>query len=294
MPEQSQESAGEPESVAGILRRLREAGLAPRKSRDQHFLHDPRLLRAIVEDARISRQDRVFEVGTGPGTLTRHLAARASRVLTVEVDSQMAVFAQNDLGSPDNVTFLCASALEGRGLEPRVATALRGIQPFVWVSNLPYSIAATLVLVVLESDLAWTRAMLLVQREVAARLAARPGDRAYGPISALVAFWALVRPGRTIPPGAFWPAPKVKSRFVHLEPRAPLGTRQDYRAYAVWVKGLFRGRRKQLAGLLRAALGPDRGDRALRALGLSPRARPGSLEPTHFLHLAREFPLKVV
>ena len=293
VPERAQEPAPEPASAAGVLRRLRDAGLRPRKHRDQHFLHDPGLLQAVVEDAKVSSETRVFEVGTGPGTLTRQLAARASKVLTVEVDPAMAAFAQQDLGSLDNVTVLCEDVLEGRRLNPRVEASLRRIQPFVWLSNLPYSIAATLIVVVLESPLEWTRAVLLVQEEVAGRLAAGPGERAYGPVSALVAFWANVRPGRAVPPGAFWPPPKVKSRFVHLEPHV-IGPRRDYQAYAAWVKGLFKGRRKQIGKLLKAAIGPDRAARALQAGGLNSAARPGELKARDFLFLAQEFPLNVV
>ncbi len=290
MTEQHQE----PESAAGVLRRLREAGLAPRKQRGQHFLHDPRLLSAIVTDAGVSDQDRVFEVGTGPGTLTRHLAGRASRVLTVEVDPRMAAFAERDLGSPDHVTFLCEDVLDGRELHPRVESLLRQLQPFVWVSNLPYSVAATLIVAVVESDLSWDRATLLVQKEVADRLTARPGERAYGPLGALVSFWARTRPGRAVSAGAFWPPPRVKSSFVHLEPSEALGSRDDYRAYSDWVRELFGHRRKQLGRLLKDALGPDRATRALASGALDAEARPGVLPPRSFLFLAQEFPLKVV
>lgn len=294
MTDQHDESARGPQSAAGVLRRLREAGLAPRKRRGQHFLHDPRLLRAVVEEAGITDQDRVFEVGTGPGTLTRHLAGRAARVLTVEIDPEMAAFAARDLGSPDHVTFFCADVLEGRQVNPRVEKLLRSLQPFVWVSNLPYSVAATLVVAVLESELAWMRATLLVQKEVADRLAARPGDRAYGPLTLLVAFWARVRRGREVSRGAFWPPPRVRSSFVHLDPSGPLGPRQDYRAYAAWVRRLFGHRRKQLGALLKKALGPDRAARALATGRLAPQTRPELLEPRDFLCLAREFPMKVV
>jgi 16S rRNA (adenine1518-N6/adenine1519-N6)-dimethyltransferase len=127
---------------------------------------------------------------------------------------------------------------------------------------------------------------------VAERLTARPGEAAYGPLTLLVAFWmAERRAGRLLPPGAFWPPPRVASRVVHLTPGKPLGTFEEYLRYRDWVKRLFRSRRKQLRGLLRQTLGEARSREALERLGWDPRSRCSDLAPLDYLHLARLFAL---
>jgi 16S rRNA (adenine1518-N6/adenine1519-N6)-dimethyltransferase len=280
------------EEGSGILARLRARGLHPRKALGQHFLHDPKLLAALAEEAGVNASDRVLEVGTGPGTLTRELASRAERVLTLDVDSRMLAFARDELRGFENVTFLSCDALEGKSrISSEAVAALREIAPFAWVSNLPYGIATTLIVALCESGLEWTRAALLVQLEVADRLVARPGDDAFGAVSLLVAFWASARAGRKVPPGAFWPPPAVDSRVVHLERRAPLGRVEDYEAYRAWARFLFLSRRKQLGGALRRAVGEAEAARFLQRTGWSPTSRAENLGPGDLLQLATEFPV---
>ena len=290
----SRDASDAPSSAGGVLRRLRAAGLLPQKRRGQHFLHDPKLLTAVVDDAEVLAEDSIFEVGTGPATLTRHLARRSARVLTVEIDPAMFAFAQSELAGYSNVEALCADALEGGRLNPKVERALVDLQPFGWVSNLPYSIAATLTVALLESTLSWKRALLLVQSEVADRLCAAPGTRVYGPVSALVAYWATCRRGRRVEPGAFWPRPRVRSCFVELTPGEPLGSRQDYPAYAALVRYLFRGRRKQLRRLLTDLIGGPQTQATLARLALDPQTRPERLQPFDVLRLSREIPSDAV
>jgi len=273
-----------------LRERLESAGLFPKKALGQHYLQDPRLLSAVVAEAGVSEGDRVFEVGTGPGTLTRQLALKAGRVLTVEKDPKLVEFARSELQGFANISFCCADVLESRDrLSASVLSELEPLGPFIWVSNLPYGIATPLIVTFCESSLPWTRAAVTVQGEVADRIAALPGERAYGPVTLLVSYWAAPRRGRKIPPGAFWPAPEVTSRVLHLERTEPLGTREEYPAYRHWVKLLFSERRKQLRGLLRKALGPSSG-KALELLGKAPERRAEHLAPADFLSLARAFP----
>ncbi|MGQ9590468.1 MAG: 16S rRNA (adenine(1518)-N(6)/adenine(1519)-N(6))-dimethyltransferase RsmA [Planctomycetota bacterium] len=271
-----------------MLARLRAAGLLPKKRFGQHFLLDPRILAGLVSEARLGPGDRAFEVGTGPGVLTRFLAERASEVFTVEVDARMLEFARAELADLPNVRFLRADALaRGGRWNPEVEAVLAAWGPFAWVSNLPYGIASTAIVALLESGLDWTRAVLTVQSEVADRLLARPGETSYGPLTLLVAFWASVRGGRRIRAGAFWPPPKVESRVVVLEPRPPPGTREEYARYREWVRKLFTRRRKQLAKLLRDALGETAAREIIARSGWRRDARPESLDVGDFLALAR-------
>lgn len=277
----------------GVLRRLREAGLLARKSLGQHFLHDPKLLRALVDDARLEPGESVFEVGTGPGTLTRPLAEQARAVLTVDVDEGMLRFAQRELDSYRNVRFLRADVLaEREGLHREVEAALQAIEPFVWVSNLPYGIATRLILRVCESPLNWSRAFLMVQEEVARRLVAAPNAAAYGPATALLAYWVgKASLGRGVPAGAFWPRPRVESRVVVLEPMTPLAPPEEYSGYRAWVKFLFAARRKQVGGVLRERFGRAVAEDVLGRARIDGRQRPESLTPQDFLRLARSHTL---
>jgi 16S rRNA (adenine1518-N6/adenine1519-N6)-dimethyltransferase len=286
--------------ATGFLRRLRAAGVPPRKSLGQHYLHDPKLLSFLVEAAEIGPRDAVLEIGTGPGALTRHLARAAGRVLTVEVDPRLVAFARRELEPFPHVEILEADALgRGRGLNPVIEAKLRSLGPFRWVSNLPYSIATPLILALLEAELPWERAVVTVQREVAERLTASPGQRAYGPTSLLVAFWAHGRVLRRIRAGSFSPAPKVESAVLSLEPLAQLPDVKLYGPFRAWVRILFGQRRKQLGAVLRHSErhgdldleGKPRAEAILAVLKLDPRSRVEALGLEDFLVLAKEFPL---
>jgi len=282
-----------PGNPGGVLERLRTWGLSPRKALGQHFLHDPRLLRALVRDAGVGPDEHVFEVGTGPGTLTRELALATRQVLSVDIDPELLEFARSELSGCSNVELLLLDALETgpiTRISSTLADRLRRLPSFTWVSNLPYGIASPLIVAFLEAELPWTRAALLVQEEVAERLAARPGSASVGPLGMLVAYWADVELGRRVSPGAFWPPPEVWSRVAHLRSRLPLGPGPAFGPYSRWVKRLFQGRRKQLGGQLRRILGPRRAPSALGVLGVGSSARPEDVSPPAFARLAQEFP----
>ena len=278
---------------AGILQRLEAAGLRPRGLRGQHFLHDPQLLQALVREAGVGRQDRVFEVGTGAGTLTRALAAAAAAVSTVDIDPRLVEFARAELAAFENIEYHCVDVLGGRReLDSGWLEELRRWRPTVWVANLPYGIATTLIVLLCETDVRWRSAHLLVQQEVAHRLAASPGEPSYGAVSALVAFWiGQRRLGRLVGRASFVPPPSVESRVIVLEDRRCLGEPEEYTAYRAWVKWLFQWRRKQLAGLLRRRLDRPSVERYLEGRDLAASVRPETLSPDDFLALARAHPI---
>ena len=293
-PEPRLEVGGVSSSAGGILGRLRARGFRPRKSLGQNFLHDPRLLGALVDAASPSRADTVLEVGTGPGTLTRKLAEHAGHVLSVEVDPRLADFARGELSDLDNVEILVGDALQDKStLSRELESRLRATGPFLWVSNLPYAVAVPLTVAVLESRLPWKVAVLTLQLEVAEKLCARSGDSRYGAVTALVGFWSEARILRKIAAGSFWPRPKVPSAAVVLRPLERPREPALYADYRAWVQTLFRSRRKQLRGLLRARLGSEAAEDALRLGGWHPSARPQELAVDDFQLLAENFPLSV-
>lgn len=280
---------------AGVLSRLRDAGLRPRHALGQNFLHDPRLLDELVSLSGATAADAVFEVGTGPGTLTRHLARVARHVLSVELDPRLASFAGRELAAQENVEIVTGDVLAGKSqLSPAVEARLRDLGPFLWVSNLPYQITTPLILSVLDSGLEWRRAVLTVQLEVAERLIAEPGSPSRGATSLLVEYWAAARIARRIRAGAFWPRPKVESAVLVLEPRIrPCGT-VPYRAFRAWVRLLFRSRRKQIGTVLRSSLSPELAGEVVERLGASARARAEALRFEDILEIVREFPPPII
>ncbi len=283
------DSGTSPSGSAGILRRLKDAGLRPRKSLGQHILHDPAILEAIVAASGVGPNDTVLEIGTGPGTLTRFLCARAGQVISVEVDPRMAAFARAELVGVENLEIIEADVLLGKGtLNPVVFAPLSQFERLHLVANLPYNIATPLLLHVFAELAAVTEAVVLVQRELALRLRAQPGTREYGVPGLLLGFWAEVEFLKEIAPGSFHPPPKVRSRLIRIRRKAePLAEPALYDPFRRWVRTLFGQRRKQLGGVLARILGRDHVSRVLEAIEVSPSTRIEALSGAAFIGLAR-------
>ncbi|MBI4584786.1 MAG: ribosomal RNA small subunit methyltransferase A [Planctomycetes bacterium] len=277
---------------AGLFQRLKRAGLVLRPSLGQHFLTDRRILEAIAAAAQLSRADRILEVGTGAGTLTRVLAERAGHVVTLEVDERLVEFARQELAGFANVRLLSWNLLDGKGnLVPEVASAIGDLERFKLVANLPYQIATPLLLNLFSPRLCLPLGVVTLQKELADRLSARPGTKDYGPATLILGYWAEVEPLWTLPPGAFRPPPQVTSRVVRLRPRArPLGTAEEFPRFCSWVKRLFSQRRKQIGGRLREFLGIPASREAVQWMEVQPEDRPEDLPPEAFMALARKVP----
>lgn len=261
--------------------RLRELGLRPSRDLGQNFLVEPRHLDAVETPAELAPSDVVLEVGGGLGVLSERLAPQVSHLHVVEVDHALARALEDSLAGFDNVTLHVADAvsLSLAALRPR---------PEKLVANLPYGIAATLLLKSLEELPDAYLWVAMVQREVAERLAAGPGSRVYGATSVLAQLACDVRLHRRVPRSAFHPSPNVDSAIVVLRRRR--ATPEP--AVRALVRAAFTHRRKTLAGSL--ALSRDYGDAvreraraALDSLGQPPDARAERLSPPEFESLAR-------
>lgn len=244
----------------------------------QHFLHDPGILRRIAAAAVAAPEDEVLEIGPGLGTLTRALAALAPRVTAIEADRGLAAaLAEQFCGTA--VTVVAGDAL--RVPWPR-ATVICG--------NIPYQITSPLLDRALRPPRP-ARIVFLVQAEVADRLAARPGTREWGALTAGVRLVASVERLFTVPAGAFRPPPRVRSALVRLVPLAePLvASGEEERRTRVVIQAGFQRRRQQLRRTLREAWGVDRGEaeRLLAEAGIEPAARIEVLEPERLVALAR-------
>jgi len=266
-----------PARVQDLLRRH---GLTPDKGFGQNFLVDASALRAIVDAAEIGPGDTVFEAGPGLGVLTRVLAQRARRVVSVELDRRLKPALTETLAGLHNVELL-----EGDAVRFDFAALPEGA---LLVANLPYNAATAVLTRALESA-RFQRLVFLVQREVADRLTAAPGTHAYGSLSLLVRHFGSARQIRRVPPGAFLPPPKVTSSVVRIDVRA--GARADPELFA-FIRTCFAHRRKTLVkNLTMAGRARHRVEAALQRLGLDDRVRAEALGLDAFrelLHVMQE------
>jgi len=277
-----------------IVTLLRAEGLRPNRRRGQHFLIDGNLLRVIADAPGLTDSDMVLEVGAGLGQLTRLLAERAARVVSVEIDAAFARILRRLLADLDNVELVQANILlKRRTINPEVLDAVRrarAAQPeAAWrvVSNPPYSVATPFIIACLTGDPVPFDLHLTLQREVADRLASAPGRKAYGPATVMVQALARVSVDRRVPATTFWPRPAVDSALVRIKPEATLAGRiRDFATFRRVVAGLFQARRKALHNALDRVADGDTARRLLAETGLPTDRRPDALAVEEFIALA--------
>jgi 16S rRNA (adenine1518-N6/adenine1519-N6)-dimethyltransferase len=264
-------------SGADVRRLLDQHGLAPSRARGQNFVVDPNTVRRIARLAGVGPGDRVVEIGAGLGSLTLALAETGASVTAIEVDTRL-VPVLRSVVEPVGV-----AVVEGDALRLDWA-ALLGEGPWVLVANLPYNVATPLVADLLDGVPAIARMLVMVQREVGERLAAGPGDEAYGAVSVKVAYWATAKVVGRVPPTVFHPVPKVESALVRIDRRAEpaVGPDVDPEWLFRLVAAGFGQRRKMLRRSL-AALVPAE---AFVAAGIRPEARAEELSVTDWGKLA--------
>ena len=251
-------------SGADVRRLLDTYGLAPSRARGQNFVVDPNTVRRIARLAGVGAGDRVVEIGAGLGSLTLALAETGAAVTAIEVDSGL-VPALRSVVEPVGVT-----VVEGDALRLDWSSLL-GADRWVLVANLPYNVATPLVADLLDGVPAISRMLVMVQREVAERLAAGPGDDAYGAVSVKVAYWATAKVVGRVPATVFHPVPNVESALVRIDrrPAPAVGPEVDPEWLFRLVRAGFGQRRKMLRRSL-AALVPAE---AFVAAGIRPEAR---------------------
>lgn len=268
---------------------LEEKGFRPSRRLGQNFLLDENMVRAIVRDSGIGAGDFVLEVGAGCGFLTLHLLDAGAEVLAVEIDERLLPIAERLVAGRGSARFLRCDALDGKhALAPEMDAVLPRDRPWHLVSNLPYAISGPLLAVLASGERPPATMTVLVQREVAERIAARPGTPDWGSLSIRLQARYLPRIVRTVPPELFWPRPKVESAVVRLERREDVEEAGALRRLDLLVGELFTARRQTLGRVLGRRLG-DRSAALslLREVGLDPKARAESLDWTALLLLSR-------
>ncbi len=269
---------------------LRHLGLRPEKARGQNFLIHPHQARRIIEALDLDPQDVVVEVGPGLGALTVHLAKMAGRVLALEIDPALAAYLQEELFAADpRVEVICQDILrfDLAGLARDTG------RPLAVVGNLPYQITSPLLFKLAGEKSALSRAVLMMQQEVGARLAATPGTKDYGILSVLLQYHFAMQKLFSLGPNNFYPPPQVTSVVMRLTPREPEPRAHHEEFFAQVVKAAFATRRKTLRNTLAVraqALGLEDAEvmAALAALGIDPGLRGEALAAPQFVELSNE------
>lgn len=264
-------------------------GFRPSRRLGQNFLLDENMLRAIVRDAEVTPEDTALEVGPGCGFLTLHLARAVRRLVCVEIDARLLEVARELCAELANVEWLLADVLaDKRTLAPEVAARLPASGAWHLVSNLPYSVSAPLCAVLADQPNPPRTMTVLVQREVAERMAARPGTADWGPLSIRLALDYAPRIVRAVPAQLFWPRPEVESSVVRLERLAEPVPPAERAVLMELVQALFQRRRQGLGRVLREFAGRERSEVLLPRLALDPRVRAEDLPLATLRALAQE------
>ncbi|HEX5086774.1 MAG TPA: 16S rRNA (adenine(1518)-N(6)/adenine(1519)-N(6))-dimethyltransferase RsmA [Nocardioides sp.] len=270
--------------AADVRRIAAELDLRPTKQRGQNFVIDANTVRRIVRESGVGPDDVVVEVGPGLGSLTLALLEVADRVVAVEVDDVLAgrlpaTVAEHAPDRADRCEVVHADALRIDGIPGPPPTAL--------VANLPYNVSVPVLLHLLTVLPSLERGLVMVQSEVADRLAAGPGSRTYGVPSVKAAWFADVRRAGAVGRTVFWPAPNVDSGLVAWSRREPPATSAGRAQVFAVVDAAFAQRRKTLRGALAGLAGSaQRAEDALRAAGVDPASRGEVLDVTTFARIA--------
>ena len=279
---------------AGVKSVISRYGLAPKKKLGQHFLVDGHVLEKILNAADVGEGDLVLEIGPGIGALTQGLVSRVGatgRVVAVELDKQLVPILE-ELFNGENLTVVQGDILRldlQEVLAPFLAVMPRRVKV---VANLPYYITTPVILSLLESALPIASVTVMIQKEVAQRMAAKPGTKDYGSLTLAVQYYATVYVAANVPVNCFVPRPAVDSAVAHLQilETPPLPQSTDKEKLFKVIHASFQQRRKTLVNALDSAgfgNGKDTLQAALESCGLSPQVRGETLSLLQFAEVAR-------
>lgn len=285
------------QTVSYLRQRFAELGLQPDSKHGQNFLIDLNLINMLADNANITPNDVVLEVGTGTGSLTAMLAKNAAAVVTVEIDSHLHMLASEALEECDNVIMLLQDALKNKNnIHAVVLDAVReqlAIDPnrrFKFAANLPYNVATPLISNLLASDIPPDLMCVTIQKELAERIVAEPHTKDYSALSVWVQSQCDARIVRIMGPSVFWPRPKVHSAIIQIklnpEKRARI---PDIDYFHTFVRSLFLHRRKFLRGVLLAnykkILGKAEIDEIMAEFNFGPTSRAEELSVDSMIQL---------
>jgi 16S rRNA (adenine1518-N6/adenine1519-N6)-dimethyltransferase len=249
-----------------------------KKRLGQHFLHDPGVIRRLVDAIRPQPTDTMVEIGGGPGALTIPLSEKLERLHVVEVDRELAAALPSRVAHPERLVVHAVDALEFD-----FGALANGPRSLRVVGNLPYNISTPLLFHLATFAPVIKDLHVMLQREVVERITAAPGGKEYGRLTVMLALFARSEVCFDVGPGAFKPPPKVWSTVVRLVPHAaPPFEVRDKARFAALVAHVFSMRRKTLGRALKGRVAPE----AMASVGIDPKARPETLAPADFARLA--------
>ncbi|CAM4031332.1 16S rRNA (adenine(1518)-N(6)/adenine(1519)-N(6))-dimethyltransferase RsmA [Catellicoccus marimammalium] len=270
---------------------LQRHGFSFKKSLGQNFLTEPNILRHIAATAELNKESQIIEVGPGIGALTEHLARSGGEVLAFEIDGRLLPILEETLAPYDNVTVVNEDVLKVNLRE--IASQVFDLEkPIQVVANLPYYITTPIMMHFLESDLPVEKMVVMMQKEVAERIQAKPKSKAYGSLSIAVQYYMEASIAFIVPKTAFVPQPNVDSAILKLERRQqPLVEVKDEDFFFKVVKAAFQLRRKTLWNNLLHTFGKDEATKAWLEQSLSlaeidPKRRGETLSIEEFASLA--------
>lgn len=251
-----------------------------KKSLGQHFLFDRNIINKILNTAKLKPTDMVIEIGPGPGIMTRMIGEKVRKLIAIEIDKALCDALKKDLSGQSNIEIVNADALDYpyEDLE----------KGFKVIANLPYYITTPILFRLMEVRESIESMTLMVQKDVAERITARPGGKDYGILSIAIQYYSLPEIAFIVPRGAFRPPPKVDSAVLHIQmlslPRIKV---KDEAFFFRIVKASFSQRRKTLQNSLKGlGLRKEILDSAFNTLGIDPKRRPETLTIQEFGLLA--------
>ena len=249
----------------------------PRKRFGQNFLHDARVIQRIVSAIAPKENEPVLEIGPGQGALTQALLVYQPQLTAVELDRDLVTLLQEKFATEKNFALHAGDALKFELTQ--LSPAPHSLRV---VGNLPYNISTPLLFHLLQQR-AWIRDMhFMLQKEVVQRLAAEPGGKDYGRLSVMAQYYCHVSHLFDVPPGSFFPPPKVMSAIVRLQPRTPATLAKDEQLLSTLVNTAFQQRRKTLRNTLKTIAS----EAQILAANIKPDARAETLSVSDFVHLA--------
>ncbi|RHH68708.1 MULTISPECIES: 16S rRNA (adenine(1518)-N(6)/adenine(1519)-N(6))-dimethyltransferase RsmA [Vagococcus] len=266
---------------------LKKHGFSFKKSLGQNFLTEPNILRKIAEAGYLSKEDGVIEIGPGIGALTEHLARHAGKVLAFEIDQRLIPVLEDTLSPYDNITVVNEDILKA-DVVAEAKKVFDEEQPIKVVANLPYYITTPIMMHLLMSPLDITTMVVMMQKEVADRMTAKPSTKAYGSLSIAVQFYMEAKLAFIVPKTAFVPQPNVDSAIIKLEKRdKPIVDVIDETFFFELTRASFMQRRKTLWNNLTSRFGKDEETKhwlqtSLEECGIDPKRRGETLSIEEF------------
>lgn len=275
-----------------LMIKLRLKGIWQRRSLGQHFLTDDDILREIADRADCDARTLAIEIGPGPGTLTAQLAARAGSVMAVEFDRRVQPLHEDAFANCPSVSFMYNDALKvDLQAEARQRLEETGLDRAVLTGNLPFQITSPLLFAQSHPGVLWSGMAFMVQKEVADRICAKPHGRAFGILTAKIAYFWKITHRFEVSADKFTPKPKVNASVVVFEPtdKADQPEMAEWKLLSVFIDAAFAQRRKMLFNSLAARWprypGKEITLEALETMGINPKARAENLSPTQLREL---------